>query len=52
MTIYLSLLVALAGLLVYALFDGKKSEAGRVAYFAGLLAFLLQSAPKIVDALR
>ena len=43
MTIYLSLLVSVIGLLVYALSNsGKWSEIGRLAYFAGLLAFLLQ----------
>jgi hypothetical protein len=52
MPLYLSLLVALLGLLVYALTESKTSEAGRVAYFAGLLAFLLQSAPHIVAAFR
>ena len=42
MTAALPLLVALAGLLCYALSsNGKVSEAGRLAYFAGLLAFLL-----------
>jgi len=52
MTIYVSLLVALAGILVYALANGKVSEAGRIAYFAGLLAFLLQTAPHVVGTLR
>jgi len=52
MTIYLSLLVALVGLVVYAMMDGKASEAGRIAYFGGLLAFLLQAAPHVVNALR
>lgn len=52
MNIYLSLLVAIIGLVTYALADGKASEAGRVAYFAGLLAFLLQELPRIVSAIR
>lgn len=44
MTIYLSLLVALIGLLVYALSTNPKvAELGRISYFAGLLAFLLVS---------
>jgi hypothetical protein len=42
MTIYLSLLVALLGLLAYALSTNPKLvEIGRISYFAGLLAFLL-----------
>ena len=42
MTIYLSLLVALVGALVYALSsNGKVSELGRLAFAVGLLAFLL-----------
>jgi Na+/phosphate symporter len=53
MTIYLSLLVALVGVLVYALAsNGKVVEIGRMAFFAGLLAFLLQIAPQTVGALR
>lgn len=42
MTIYLSLLVALIGILMYALCTNPKlQEIGRISYFAGLLAFLL-----------
>jgi len=53
MTIYVSLLVALVGLLLYALSSsGKVAECGRIAYFAGLLAFLLQTAPHVVGTLR
>jgi Na+/phosphate symporter len=45
MIIYLSLLVALAGVLLYALsVNPKLQEIGRVSYFAGLLAFLLEVA--------
>jgi hypothetical protein len=45
MTVWLSLLVAIIGLLVYALAANPKvSELGRISYFAGLLAFLLQAA--------
>lgn len=40
MQIYLSLFVCIAGALVYALSDGKPSEMGRIAFFAGLLVFL------------
>jgi len=42
MTIYLSLLVAIIGAL----------ELGRIAFGAGLLAFLLQFTPTVVGALR
>ena len=42
MIIYFSLLVALAGVLMYALSaNGKLVEIGRIMFFAGLLAFLL-----------
>jgi hypothetical protein len=45
MTIYVSLFVALAGVLLYALsVNPKLQEIGRVSYFAGLLAFLLEVA--------
>lgn len=47
MTIYLSLLVAILGLVVYALTEGKASEAGRIAYFCGLFTFLLTKASVI-----
>ena len=33
--------LALAGALVYALTEGKLSEVGRLAFFAGLLALAL-----------
>jgi hypothetical protein len=42
LAIMLSLLVAVAGLLVYALANGKVSTAGLWAWGVGLLAFLLQ----------
>ena len=51
MIIYLSLLVAIVGLLVYALSPAnppsaaptsKVAEIGRISYAMGLLAFLLQ----------
>jgi hypothetical protein len=45
MTIYIDLLVALIGLLAYALASNPKiQEIGRISYFAGLLAFLLEVA--------
>ena len=45
MTVWLSLLIAIIGLLVYALSANPKvAELGRISYFAGLLAFLLQAA--------
>jgi hypothetical protein len=52
MIIYVSLLVALVGCLVYALSANPKvSELGRIAFFAGLLAFLLH-VDEIVRALK
>lgn len=45
MIIYLSLLVAILGLLTYALSNNPKAmEAGRLAWMVGLLAFLLRIA--------
>lgn len=42
MIIYLSLLVAVAGALIYAFAANPKlTEVGRIAFFCGLLAFLL-----------
>lgn len=42
MTIYLSLLFALVGVLMYALCtNGKLAEIGRIMFSCGLLAFLL-----------
>lgn len=44
MTVYLSVLVALVGILMYALCSNPKlAEIGRITYFAGLLAFLLHA---------
>jgi Na+/phosphate symporter len=49
MIIYLSLLVALVGLLMYVLSANPKvSEIGRIMLFCGLLAFLLQASPETV----
>jgi len=42
MIIYLSVLVALVGVLAYALSSNPKiQEIGRISFFCGLLAFLL-----------
>lgn len=44
MVIFLSLLVCVIGLLVYALStNAKVGEIGRIAFAVGLLAFLLQT---------
>jgi hypothetical protein len=49
MIIYLSLLVALAGVLMYALcVNPKLQEIGRLAFACGLLAFLLVGAEKMM----
>lgn len=43
MIIYMSLLVALVGVLMYALcVNAKLAEVGRIAFGCGLLAFLLR----------
>ena len=53
MIIYLSLLVAIVGLLAYALSSNPKiAEIGRLSYFAGLLAFLLEAVPHLVGVLK
>jgi hypothetical protein len=53
MIIYLSLLVAVLGAFVYALSANPKSaELGRGAFQCGLLAFLLQIAPYLVDFVK
>jgi hypothetical protein len=53
MLIYLSLLVCVLGAFVYALAaNPKAAELGRGAYECGLLAFLLQLAPKFVDLFK
>lgn len=44
MVIGLSLLVAIVGLVVYALSSGKAAEVGRILLWTGLLAFLLRFA--------
>lgn len=46
---FLSLLVAIAGILLYALsVNPKLQEIGRISYGAGLLAFLLLNGQHIV----
>lgn len=48
MVIYLSLLVAILGLLAYALSANPKvQEIGRLSYACGLLAFLLRISSSI-----
>jgi Na+/phosphate symporter len=53
MIIYLSLLVALAGVLMYALStNAKLIEIGRIAFFCGLLAFLITAPTHALQVLR
>ena len=53
MIIGLTLLVALVGVLMYALCaQAKLQEIGRIMFFAGLLAFLLGSAPEFLRLTR
>jgi Na+/phosphate symporter len=52
MQIYFSLLVAVVGVLMYALcVNPKLQEIGRISFFAGLLAFLLSSAGPLISLL-
>ena len=52
MSIFLSLLVAIAGAVVYiAAANPKLSEIGRISFGMGLLAFLLQFGPHTIAAL-
>ena len=49
MIVFLSLIIAVIGLLIYALSSNAKvAELGRIAFFAGLLAWLLTGAPKML----
>ena len=49
MSIYLSLIVAVAGVVMYFIASNSKvQEIGRIAYHAGLFVFLLQLAPQII----
>ena len=53
MIIYVSLLVALIGVLMYALAANPKLvEIGRIAFAFGLLAFLLRISKAIVPVIR
>lgn len=53
MIIYISLLLCLIGLLMYAFAANPKlQEIGRITYFAGLLAFLLRITEAAVSVLR
>jgi Na+/phosphate symporter len=53
MIIYLSLLIALIGLLMYAFAASPKlSEIGRICFGCGLLAFLLRVTEGAVSVLR
>jgi Na+/phosphate symporter len=53
MIIYVSLLVALIGLLMYAFAANPKlQEIGRVSFFCGLLAFLLRVTDTLVPLIR
>lgn len=51
MIIYLPLLIAFIGVLMYALCTTKLAEVGRIMFAVGLLAFLLSSS-KILTVLR
>lgn len=52
MTVLLPLLVAVVGVLMYALATNPKvAEMGRIAFFAGLLAFLLGGANQVISLL-
>jgi len=53
MILYLPVLLAIIGLLTYALSGNPKvSEIGRITYFAGLLAFLLTGAQHLVSVVK
>ena len=53
MIIYLSLLVALCGVLMYALCANPKlQEIGRMSFFAGLLAFLLRISDAAITVIK
>jgi Na+/phosphate symporter len=52
MVILLPLLIALVGVLMYALSANPKlQEIGRIMFFSGLLAFLLQAGPNAISLL-
>jgi Na+/phosphate symporter len=53
MIIYLSLVVALIGVLMYAFcVNPKLAEIGRISYFAGLLAFLLEIPSHLISVIK
>ena len=53
MSVFLPLLVALIGLVVYIVTANPKvAELARLAYLAGLLAFLLQVSGQVVSLLN
>jgi hypothetical protein len=53
MVIFVSLLVALIGVLMYALSANPKlQEIGRIEFAFGLLAFLLRVGPEVVSLFR
>ena len=53
MVIFVSLLVAIIGVLMYALaVNPKLQEIGRIAFAMGLLAFLLRLGPEVVSIFR
>ena len=48
MSIYISLLISLLGLVIFMIAkDGKVEKLGEICFSCGLLAFLLTSVPKI-----
>lgn len=52
MIVLLSLLTAVVGLVLYFIAtNAKVAEVGRLAFAVGLLAFLLQVSPKVIDLL-
>jgi len=53
MIISLQLLIAIIGVLMYALCqNGKLQEIGKMAFFCGLLAFLLTGAGKLFELMK
>ena len=54
MIVYLSLLVAVIGLIIFVTTktNADVKEIGRLMFFAGLLAFLIESVPKLVGVIR
>ena len=53
MVILLPLLVAVVGVLIYALSGNSKvQELGRIAYFCGLLVFLMTAGPQVIDLIN